>query len=156
LDFSGAHPDVVVLKESGPLAIRGTAGALRLTLALRRLSVHGKFDVGSNLVKLGRLLLGFLPTRFATCFVGPRGFASRFRLAALVGGEVASPGRVAYLEPDCLATFDVLDAVEGEPVSLVLGARCLGQRGCQLVVIERGRARPALGIDYDELPGSAF
>src|SRR5207245_2478739 len=76
-------------------------------------------------------------------------------LRTLVGCQVALPSGFAYLEPDRLGVVDELDAIERQPVGLILHTRRLGQCGGKRVVIERGFADAALRLDNNEFLGAA-
>lgn len=70
---------------------------------------------------------------------------------ALVSIEVAPPGLLAHGEADRVVVVEELDAVERQPVRLVLLARRLRQRRRDPPVIECRPSRASLGVDDDEL-----
>jgi hypothetical protein len=151
LDFlvAVAHPDVAVLDEGGPLAVRRAAGAILGTRALggpdQLLRLIG--DPG------GRQEVGFLGFRGRLDLRGR--FAHGLGLDALVRSQVALPGLPVGAEAEGLAAVEELDAVERQPIGLAVAATRLRQGGSQLLVVERRLALAGLGIDDDEFFGPA-
>src|SRR5262249_4834593 len=150
--------DVVLPDEGGPRPVARAGGAvlprpgLLPRLGLLRV---GRPVVGPQRFVAGQpfrvnLRHGLAPRRPARPGLGgPSG------PGALVGGQVALPGRVADLEADGLRLANELDAVEGEPVRGVILAGRLREGGGELLVVERGLAGAGLGVDENELPGAA-
>src|SRR6185369_2953059 len=122
--------------------VLGLGGSAALSLGSRRI-----------LSRKGRAFLAALLRQQGLAALRSGGFR-RCRLfflrRAFIGTEITEPGFFECLELNDPLALDKFDLGKGQAVPLGFPARRPGQRGSQLLVIERRRACPVLYFHHDE------